>query len=207
MKEQYIDIINNVLSSHDLGNLLVDGTEQNNYVLILYSFTDHPILNDLLKEELQKHNIDTSPDREYDSYYIDFATGDNWGYDDEFDICTECGKAFRKETDYGYNTFWYGDGFCKCLECTKEDAQEYIDSLINNPDTANLILSEKELNGYNFYKANEEPYASGYRGQNDNPKQILAKLLEQNNDQQIIFSVAKTYDPFETQFDIYIKKS
>ena len=204
MKKQYIDILKE--SIENLGDLYIDGNEQNEYVLLLYSNVEHTILNDILKEKFQQNNIDTSPDKEYDSYYIDFATGDNWGYDDEFDICTECGKAFRKEMDYGYNTFWYGDGFAKCLECTKEDASEYIESLINNPNTANLILSEKELNGYGFYKMNEDSYATGYRGQNDNPKQILAKLLEEDINRQIIFSINKNYDPFETEFDVYIKK-
>lgn len=204
MKEQYIDILKE--SIENLGDLYIDGNEQNEYVLLLYSNVEHTILNDILKEKFQQNNIDTSPDKEYDSYYIDFATGDNWGYDDEFNICTECGKAFRKEMDYGYNTFWYGDGFAKCLACTKEDAQEYINSLINNPDTANLILSEKELNGYGFYKMNEDSYAAGYRGQNDNPKQILSKLLEEDINRQIIFSINKNYDPFETEFDVYIKK-
>ena len=176
-------------------------------VLILDSTQYTKELNALLQKEFEENKIDTYPDYTYDTYYIDFATGDNWGYMDEYNMCSECHRVIRiDENGYGFIPMWIGDGFCMCEDCVKENPDEYLDYLIDDCEHANLILNEKELNGHGFYKLNDEHYANGFYGRHDNPVKIYQDIKNEKPDAKIIFSLYQNYNPYEEEFDIYIKE-
>ena len=84
-------------------------------------------------------------DREYFTTWLDYLTDGMWGFSDEYSVCEHCNKAFRTSPDsYSWTqNYWLGDGFIICEDCVKEDyAEEYLESLQNNPHTANTILSD-----------------------------------------------------------------
>ena len=206
MREQYIDIMNKVLSETDYQYADLYREDDETFVLILESTDSVKPLNEAFRNVLKENKIDTYPDYTYDTYYIEFVSGDNWGFSDEFYICSECNKAIRTTDGYAHIKVWIGDGFCMCEDCVRANASDYIEDLTNDYTRANLILSENELNGLGFYKQNEEHYASGLYHRHDNPKQIFEKIRETNPDVDILFSINENYNPYEEEFDVYIKE-
>jgi hypothetical protein len=99
-----------------------------------------------------------------------------------------------------------GDGFivCKdCLENNEEYMEMFLSDKIDNPKTANTILSEDKLKELGFEKINEDYYENGWYGDNDQPSEILEKAKEKFPEKEFIFNVRKIYNPFTTQFDLY----
>ena len=95
-------------------------------------------------------------DREYFTTWLDYLTDGMWGFSDEYSVCEHCNKAFRTSPDsYSWvANYWIGDGFIICEDCVKEDyAEEYLESLQNNPHTANTILSDVEMENAGYEKA------------------------------------------------------
>ena len=206
-KEQHLDIIRKVLTNIDGADLYIDGDENNDYILLIESNDVKDQLNELFKEELHKNDIDTYPDYNWDDYYVNFATGDNYGFYDEYYICSECNKAFKTNNGYATAKVWLGDGFCLCANCVKEDPTEYINERLNNPDKMNVILSDSELEQLGFKKLNDEHYENGYYGIHDNPSKLYAKAKQDYPNSSILFSIYENYNPYATEFDIWIKES
>ena len=207
-REQYTDLIRKVMdeTGWEYGNLYTDGNNDEIEVLIINNTNDEAKLNELFKLELQANKIDTYPDYDNGYFYIELITGDNYGYADEYIICEECLKAYRRDLNgMGYNEFWIADNTCLCAECVRKDPSEYIDYLINNPDSANIILSDSELSSLGFTKMNEEHYANGLYDSYDNPRKIYDKIRETNQEAQILFSIYKNHNPFEVEFDVWMR--
>ena len=204
MKEQYMDILHDVLRENDWkwGSIYPDGRNDEAEVFI-YEPQGNELseLNAILKERLQAKGIDTYPDYDREDYYIDFVTGDNWGYEDSYFICYDCNKAYRKP-EYGRQNYWAGDGFIYCEDCVRENhKEEYIDELINNPHNANILLNPNELEEMGFVKI-EDDYENGLYGTCDDPKKIFEKF--KNNKAEIIFSIDES-NPFAIYFSVWVR--
>lgn len=204
MKEQYMDILAEVLRENDWkwGTIYPDGDEYNENVFLYESYGNNiNDLNAILKEKLKEKGIDTYPDYDRKDYYIDFVTGDNWGYDDSYFICNECGKAFRYN-DYGRNNYWSGDDFIICEDCVKENyKEEYIAELINNPKKANVLLNPGELRELGFTRLDGD-YENGMYGVEDEPQTIYERL--KNDKAEIIFHVNES-NPFTVYFSVWVR--
>ena len=213
-KEQYLDIVRQVLmdTDYNLGNLYTSGEDETEEVLIIQTTADAKKLNQLLKDAFQKAGIDTFPDRDDDEFYIDFAMGDwdNWGFSDSYLICDRCMKAFLKDSNgMNIDKFWlnYDVGEAVCETCIRADGSEedYLDYMSNNPERANIIFSDSELEKFGYVKVNDEHFAHGWYGQMDNPQQIYKQLEEKYPNASILFSLINNHNPFEAQFDVWIK--
>ena len=207
---QYMDLLREILEENEdgYGVIEVDGDGYNEYVFIWEGYSKKIAeFNELCKAKLKANGIDTYPDYDYDNYYIDFATGDNWEYYDSIYICSECYKAYRLEQGYGYNEYFIGDGYIICPDCVKESyKEEYIDELIDNPRKANLIFTDAELEEEGFELVNKDHhYANGWYGQTDSPTEIYEELKSSGADIDVIFSIHKNYNPWETEFDVYVR--
>lgn len=209
-KEQYMDLLREILKETDwnYGSIYPDGDEYNDEVFIYEGYKPYTVesLNELCKAKLKENGIDTYPDHTYDYYYIDFITGDNWGFYDSYFICNDCYKAYRYN-EYGTANYWVGDGFIICEDCVRKNyKEEYIEYLINEPTYANTLIPECELEDMGFEKVNEYTYENGMYGTNDNPTDIYSDLLRIYPNSEIIFHI---YDvnPFAVYFDVYVRKA
>jgi hypothetical protein len=76
---------------------------------------------------------------------------------DEWDRCTDCNKAVRCSPDsYGWQASYHIiEGDSVCGECIKKDPDEYIESLINNPDKCDTLGLDLEEHGFQLLETNE----------------------------------------------------
>lgn len=198
-----------VLNKNDDINAYVypDG-DHDGEVLVVEDWSSEKELCKLLKP-IAKRLCKTNDDLfyEYDDFPIDYLTGDNWCYLDEGYVCDECNKFYRFNNSWGgsYANYMMGDGYIVCEDCLKANYKsEYIDKLINNPKSANTILSREDLYELGFEKVNDYRYSNGmYRGENDDPEQILEWAKKENPSCEFLFSVIKDYNPFHTEFDLW----
>ena len=94
-----------------------------------------------------------------------------WGFSDEWATCDHCGRAVRTQADGAFwkPDYWadynHGELICgDCLRGSEEEKKNYLDYLTNNPERANTILSNKELETSGYKKLNTEDYANGWYG-------------------------------------------
>lgn len=113
----------------------------------------HPEYVEILKEEV----IYDVEDSCREDAWFEYITDGKWGYDDQFTFCEHCGGVidmlsyYRPDGDMVYD----GCGLtCReCIQDNEEIANDYIDTLINNPDKSNEFL---DLEKYDFIKWKEE---------------------------------------------------
>ena len=173
--------------------------------------------NDLLKEKMKdipevkqaiedyKYDVDNR-----DDWYIELAVdGDeHWAYDDQGFLCCECYKwHWYDNGGYGYANYFVGDGYILCEDCIKEDPEPYLESMINCPTKANTIFDSSELIDLGFERVNTTAYANGWYGRSDDPKEIYDKAREEYPDAELLFSIKKTYNPFETEFYLFVRET
>jgi hypothetical protein len=130
----------------------------------------------------------------------------NWGFEDEYVMCGNCGKAIRTTPRY------YGDkpGYVilesdmLCGDCIHDHhAEEYIELCANNEKNAinTRIISKEELTKLGWKQLSRR-YENGFHeGQNDKPIDVLNKLKKK-------FDVLFTYETsqFDVTFWAWIKK-
>lgn len=127
-------------------------------------------------------------------------------WDDVWLICEECGKAFRCSGD-SYSWTMYGaadESGCYCGDCIKADAEDYLQSLENDPRRC-VGISGIDPADYGYVKLNEESYEHGlYGGQRDDPK-IIAKLLRDAGVHRFLFMLDSVRQ-FDLDFSCYVHK-
>lgn len=129
----------------------------------------------------------------------------NWGYADDWNTCYWCGKAIPAYSYYD-SDYWIdyeGAGFI-CGDCTRNNPEvrkAYLETLINNYDSANLLLGNEELEAAGLIKL-ESVYGNGYYGRNDKPKDVLEILKERYPNGKFIFNII-TSNPWETSFNVW----
>lgn len=210
-KEQYIDLLEQILEENiddDWGRIEPDGDGYNDWVFI-WDLGSKEIskFNELCKAKLKANDIDTYPDYDYDSYYIDFITGDNWGYYDSYYVCDGCNKAYRLP-EYGMQDYWVTNYGIYCSDCVKEDLiDDYIDNyLVDEPTHANTILDVDMIQNKGFEKANEDGYENGWYGTTDDPREIYQNLKRVYPNSDVLFDITSS-NPFAVYFDVYIRKA
>lgn len=201
---QYMDILNDVLieNAWKWGSIYPDGDRCNEEIFLYESYKNEiSELNAILKERLKAKGIDTYPDYDREDYYVDFVTGYNWGYIDSYYICDDCGKAFRYP-EYGVSNYWVGDGFILCKDCVKENnKEEYIESIINNPKKADMLLEPYELEKLGFVKI-DCSYEHGLYGREDKPQWIYKTLKHDKVD--VLFHIDES-NPYAVYFSAWVR--
>ena len=126
-----------------------------------------------------------------------------WGFSDSFTTCETCGEVICTEPDSKHWTpdFWVGDGFICCGDCVRDNPIEYLEYLINNPESANTILRDSDLQNAGFTKL-DGSYESGWYDKHDDPHDILDDLLTKYPNGEFIFSISNQQQ-FMTQFDVW----
>ena len=211
----YFELINKICEELNLdGCVYEDGDNEGQEVLQVCDWSDVKALNNALYEKFKELGVDTSDidwkanlEDKYAQDYVDFATDNNWVFSDESFVCDGCYKLYRQET-YGYANYYIPDscGGIYCVDCIKEDPTDFVEHLINNPKTANTILDRDELENLGFER-DEETYASGWYGRDERPEKVLEGILARYPKAEVVFNVVKTYNPFETEYEAFIKKN
>src|SRR5690606_13431262 len=92
-----------------------------------------------------------------------------------------------------------------CLECA--DPAEYYASIENAADKAasNEFTYKYPAEDYGYTRVNDDAYTNGFHpGQNDDPKQILGRLLSDDPEGRFVFTLDYT-SQFEVGFSVYRK--
>lgn len=153
-------------------------------------------------QEIQKClNPDFQPKDKYDSSVLDEYI--NWGFEDAYSTCDECGKIICTEPDsYSWvPDFFVSEGGIICGDCVRNNPSEYLQSLINNPKVANTILGDDDLEYAGFERMGGD-YQNGWYDRNDSPEEILDNLLEQYPNGVFIFSITGQ-GQFATNFEVW----
>lgn len=206
----YMQLLNHLCNKYNIdGYSERDGDNDGEVFVFSDSWDNIRKLNNILKAQFYMLGIDTSEVNERDDTgYIDFATDDNWATFDDGFICDNCYKFYRN-SDYYQNYVIFesvSNGIC-CVDCVKNDdslKSDYINTLINNSDNANTILDDSELEDAGFEDYGAE-YANGWYGRRDSPQQILKDILDKHPEAEVVFSVRKTYNYWETRFKVYVR--
>ena len=160
-----------------------------------------------LYEETGYDYPESKDTRDYFTAWLDYLTQGMWGFSDEYAVCECCNKAFRTSPDsYSWTqNYWLGDGFIICEDCVREEySEDYLESLQNNPKTANTILSDSEMENAGYEKVNTDSYESGWYGRCEDPEEILEREMESNPDYDYVFSICGS-GQFHTEFDLWRK--
>ena len=175
------------------------------YVIAKYDGEDFMIVDSW--EDVQKIQKCIDPNFEpkdrWDSSVLDNAI--NWGFSDSYTTCEECGDVICTEPDskHWVADFFVSDYGIECGDCVRNNPQEYIQSLINNPRNANTILDDSDLEYEGFEKL-EGDYQSGWYDRHDDPEDILSDLLDKYPYGEFIFSVTSNAQ-FATNFEVWAR--
>lgn len=165
------------------------------------------ILHEIVKDE---EDYNKRRESEYDTSALDYMTegGNLWTFSDEGFVCDDCykWKFYMERNACSYANYKVGDGYIICDSCIcscKENKEEYIRDMIDDPKSANTILDYSDLLELGFDKVNDWPYANGWYGRSAEPKKILERAKANDANAEYLFSIKKTYNPWEVEFDLY----
>lgn len=141
------------------------------------------------------------PRGKYDTSVIDEFMP--WGFSEEYNVCNSCGEVVRTEPDsYSWTPdFFISNDGIYCGDCTRNDPQDYLETLINNPKVVNTILSESDLENAGFEKLDGD-YESGWYDRNDSPQEILNDLMNSFPYGEFVFNITSK-GQFAVNFDVY----
>ncbi len=150
-----------------------------------------------------------------EDWWIDYLTESNYGYDESYMACHECGNVIRYNPSSGYkDNYWINEnGTLLCEECIRENAEEYITEhlIINyekevptNNIPINHVFTQKELEEFGF-ELIKENLEVGMYGTYDDPIKILQKLTEENHNTDYICHCTNC-NPFATYYEIWKRK-
>ena len=129
---------------------------------------------------------------------IEEILGD-WGFSDEYDMCSDCGNVIRTSPDsYSWTPeYWQSDNGIFCGDCI--EPQNYIENIKNKLEGCYLV----DPIDYGWVRIRED-YESGlYEGANDNPEKILELLKGAGID--VLFKVYPSQ--FSQVFEVYVPQS
>lgn len=210
MRDETYMVVRELQERDDIRGFYADiypnGDKENEDILVCGDTKTADVL-DMIFQEIFKREEDFR--FSYNGYGLEYACeGDeNWTFDDAGTWCTECGKwYYYNENGYtGYARFYQGDGYRLCEHCLREDNEGFFNDLLNNPNNANTIFEDSELENLGWKKVGK--YENGMYGSSghDVPSEVLKEKLKENPNGKYIFSIHKTYNPWETVFDLWEK--
>lgn len=126
---------------------------------------------------------------------------------DEWAECSHCYRAVRTEPDsYSWTPAyaWVGECDIVCASCLRANPDWIIDDYINNAEKALTVLGTDELTALGF-EHNDERYASGWYGREDNPSAILEHILKfAPEGTEVVFTIDSN-GQFETSFSAWTR--
>lgn len=130
-------------------------------------------------------------------------------WSDEWTTCGDCGNAVRTSPDsYGYQPSYVILNDCEivchtCLLDNDSTVRDYLESLENHSKRA-LNLTSLDPGKYG-YREVENGFENGlHPGQNDDPKQITAKLRAQGVTSPLLFKIDGT-GQFDIEFSVWTR--
>lgn len=221
----YWDTVYEVIREVDNNNLhiyvnIYDLADSESQILVFDDWDSEKEFARLLKSKLEnlpdvKKEVEDAIydvfDRE--DWWIELAVGgyDYWTFSDEGFVCDDCYKwhYYNEHGAVSYVNYKVGDGYIICKDCIKscnENMEEYLKDLINSPKNANTILDYSDFVDLDFDKVNDYPFANGWYHNHDNPEEILEMAKLRYPEAEFVFSIRKTYNPWETEFDLYMRE-
>ena len=129
---------------------------------------------------------------------------DCW-WSDQGAPCPECGKLVDTEPTFGTVAgIWVDCAGYVCLECVSLDLEAYTADYVNDADKAlpsDLDASVLEAAGW---ERTDRDHRSGWYGREDSPAGILAEILEDDNDLEVVFQITSAH-MFEVAFTVWTR--
>jgi hypothetical protein len=125
----------------------------------------------------------------------------DWGFCDEYDICSDCFNIIRTSPDsYSWQPEYDIDEYgIFCSDCIQNSPEYYLDNRINQNKLVNEYMVDPSEHGWTMV---DIEYANGYHyGQNDNPNAIIESLNEHNIDCLFTGNVGQ----FDVHFNVWVK--
>jgi hypothetical protein len=127
-------------------------------------------------------------------------------WEDEWSTCGDCGRAIRTSADsYGWQPSYVILNDCElvCIDCLNGHADEYLQSLENNPRKALNVSHGINPADYGYAQVGKDFENGFHPHQNDDPKKIYDELRKQGH-QHILFTVDDV-GQFDLTFSAWIK--
>lgn len=126
-------------------------------------------------------------------------------FEDQITSCHGCGLFVYLQPGF------YGDlsiPVCTkdellCHDCVKDCPEDYLDYLTNNPDSANHVFSDSELEELGLVRIDTNLESGLHEHMNDDPKKIYKKLKDQFP--KIIFSIDNA-GQFHVSWSVWIRR-
>jgi hypothetical protein len=142
-----------------------------------------------------------------DNFYMDYLESHyNIEWIDEWISCSFCGSLIRQKPDsYSWKGYFIIDD-CEiiCGDCILKEPNDYIKSLINNPDKVN-IFDDLDLSKYGFENINGIFENGLFEYMNDNPEEILKEYIDKKPNYEFIFNKFEC-GQFYVTFQIWARK-
>lgn len=133
--------------------------------------------------------------------YPDLDERVNYGFSDEYDTCSHCGRLIRTSPDsYSWQPdFIVTDGEILCSECIEADPESIIDELKNTQHPLPPDVNPAE---HGWARVNDRAFESGwFPGQNDDPRTIARTLDDLGID--YVFTIDEP-SQFYTRWSVWV---
>lgn len=150
-------------------------------------------------------DFDDFPKDQYDERVLDWAEV-NWGYADEWSVCSCCGKAFQRIESTGNHGHVMLNGDLVCDDCLSENEEirdAYIDEMLNDPACAVQHISDSAMIEAGFELVDEG--CNSFYGDDDDPYEMFQKHFNKDQDGKYVFSIRDEHNPFSTSFALWKK--
>lgn len=137
------------------------------------------------------------------------AAGVNVEWSDEWVRCGDCYRAFRTSPDsYSWTMYGaYSEDGCDyyCADCLKKDPESMLEDLVNNPAKCSTFLDGDDLEALGFVRENGLYENGWHEGQDDNPTEILERILKfADEGTEVVFILAEQ-SQFYIRFAAYVR--
>jgi len=127
---------------------------------------------------------------------------------DEWAECSHCYRAVRTQADsYSWTPYyaWVNECEIVCTDCLRENLDWVLEDYINDPSKAFTNIESDDLEGIGFTRV-DETYENGWHpGQDDNPPEILERILKfAPEGTEVVFTIDGT-GQFDVRFSAWVR--